>query len=306
VVIEGDLMALSEEKRLTENDIPEGIRKKMSSFPSMPQAAVKLRELFKEDDVPINKIENILRQDPGLSANILRLANSAHFGVSSKVGSLKKAILILGLKRFEQIAISAYMNKTMDKAVEGYDLSPGDLWLHSIAVATTAEAIAKLLKISYSSDIFISALLHDMGKLILGEFIKADSKHIKAIVAKGESQVRAEYMVFGTDHAEIGALILKKWSFPDDIVNAVRWHHDPEYISTTHKCLKEPDTKSDIVYLSNLIFQSIGSNDSTNQKLVMPLPEVLDRLRIKPDQYKVIAEKAISWFANLSDTLSLD
>ena len=71
MVIEGDLMALSEEKRFTENDIPEGIRKKMSSFPSMPQAAIKLRELFKEDDVPINKIENILRQDPGLSANIL-------------------------------------------------------------------------------------------------------------------------------------------------------------------------------------------------------------------------------------------
>ena len=299
-------MALSEEKRLVENDIPEGIRKKVSSFPSMPRAAIKLRELFKEDDVPIDQIENILRQDPGLSANILRLANSAHFGVSSKVGSLKKAVLLLGLKRFEQIAISAYMNKTMDNAVEGYDLSPGELWLHSIAVATTAEAIAKYLKISDSSDIFISALLHDMGKLVLGEFVKADSEHIQSTIAKGESMVSAEYEVLGTDHAEIGALILKKWSFPDDIVNAVRWHHEPEYISNTHKCLKEPNTKSDIIYISNLIFQSITNNDSTGGKLVMPPSEVLNRLRIKSDQYKIIAEKAISWFANLSDTLTFE
>jgi putative nucleotidyltransferase with HDIG domain len=219
---------------------------------------------------------------------------------------LKKAVLLMGLKRFEQIAISAYMNKTMDNAVEGYDLSPGELWLHSISVATTAEAIAKLLKVPDSSDVFISALLHDIGKLILGQFVKADSKHFDSIVTKGESMVRAEYMVLGTDHAEIGALILKKWSFPDDILNAVRWHHDPEYISTTHNCLKEPNTKSDIVYLSNLIFQSLKVNDSTDGKLVMPSAEVLDRLRIKTDQYKIIAEKAISWFANLSDTLSFD
>jgi len=301
------MTTLSEEKEhVVENGVPADIRKKISTFPCMPQAAIKLRELFKEDDVPIKRIENILRQDPGLSANILRLANSAHFGVSSKVGSLKKAVLLLGLKRFEQIAISAYMNKTMDKVVEGYDLAPGELWIHSIAVATTAEAIAKLLKAPDSSDVFIAALLHDIGKLILGQFVKADSRHIESVVAKGGPMVRAEYLVLGTDHAEIGALILKKWSFPDDIVNAVRWHHDPEYISITQNCLKEPNTKSDIVYLSNLIFQSLKINDSTSGKLAMPVPEVLDRLRIKPNQYKIIAEKAICWFANLSDTLSFD
>ena len=301
------MTTLSEDKKhVVEDDVPADIRKKISTFPCMPQAAIKLRELFKEDDVPINKIENILRQDPGLSANILRLANSAHFGVSSKVGSLKKAVLLLGLKRFEQIAISAYMNKTMDKVVEGYDLAPGELWIHSIAVATTAEAIAKLLKVPDSSDVFIAALLHDIGKLILGEFIKADSRHIESVVEKGEPMVRAEYLVLGTDHAEIGALILKRWSFPDDIVNAVRWHHDPEYISITQNCLKEPNTKSDIVYLSNLIFQSLKINDPTGAKLAMPVPEVCDRLRIKSDKYKLIAEKAICWFANLSDTLSFD
>ena len=109
-------MELAEGKTPIENNIPDNIRMEVSSFPSMPQAAVKLRALLKEDDVPMIEIENILRQDPGLSTNVLRLANSAHFGTSSKVGSLKKAIMLLGLKRFEQIAISAYMNKTMDKA----------------------------------------------------------------------------------------------------------------------------------------------------------------------------------------------
>ena len=219
---------------------------------------------------------------------------------------MKKAVLLLGLKRFEQIAVSAYMEKSMDKAVEGYDLSPGELWIHSIAVATTAEAIAKFLKISYPNDVFIPALLHDMGKLILGQFVKAESKHIESIVAKGESWVRAEYMVLGTDHAEIGALLLKKWSFPIDIVNSVRWHHDPEYLSSTYNRLQNPNMQSDIVYLSNLILQSNGDESSVDGKLVKPPSEVLERLGIKLDQYETIAEKALTWESNLSDSLSFE
>jgi putative nucleotidyltransferase with HDIG domain len=297
---------MSEEQKAKTNDISDDIRTKISSFPSMPQAAIKLRELLKEDDVPLNKIENILRQDPGLSANILRLANSAHFGLSSKVGSLKKAVMLLGLKRFEQIAFSAYMEKSMDKAVEGYGLSPGELWLHSIVVATTAEAIAKYLKIPDPNEVFIPALLHDMGKLILDSFVKTNLKSIQSLVAKGESWVRVENMIFGTDHAEIGALLLEKWSFPIEIVNSVRWHHDPEYLSSTHNRLQNPNMQSDIVYLSNLIFQSNGNKTSVDGKKVKPSSEVLERLGIKFDQYEKIAEKALSWESEITNTLSFE
>ena len=297
---------MSEEQKAKTNDISDDIRTKISSFPSMPQAAIKLRELLKEDDVPLNKIENILRQDPGLSANILRLANSAHFGLSSKVGSLKKAVMLLGLKRFEQIAFSAYMEKSMDKAVEGYGLSPGELWLHSIVVATTAEAIAKYLKIPDPNEVFIPALLHDMGKLILDSFVKTNLKSIQSLVAKGESWVRVENMIFGTDHAEIGALLLEKWSFPIEVVNSVRWHHDPEYLSSTHNRLQSPNMQSDIVYLSNFIFQSNGNNTSVDGKTVNPSSEVLERLGIKFDQYEKIAEKALSWESEITNTLSFE
>jgi putative nucleotidyltransferase with HDIG domain len=297
---------ISEEKGITDNEIPESIKTKVSSFPNMPQAAVKLRTLLKEDDVQMDEIANILCQDPGLSTNVLRLANSAHFGLSQKVGSLKQAVMLLGVKRFEQIAISACMNETMDKAVEGYELSPGELWLHSITVATTAEALAKFIKITDANDVFTPALLHDMGKLVLGKFIKNEEKQIESIVSKKIPLHIAENMVLGTDHAEIGALIMDKWSFPPEIVNAVRWHHDPDNISRTQNRLKEPTMQSDIVYLSNLIFESNCDSESVGEKFVMPSPDVLKRLGIKLDQYQVIAEKAHSWKNELSETLSFE
>lgn len=292
-------MEISEEKEVKEKDIPNPIMTKVSSFPSMSQTGIKLRALLAEEDVSTDEIEAILRHDPGLAANVLRLANSAFFGVPRKVETLKHAVTLLGVKRFAQIAVSASMSKAMDSAVEGYNLSPGELWLHSIAVSNTAEALARQKKFAETNDVFTPALLHDMGKLVLSQFVKEERQQIESITAQGVPLDVAEHMVFGTDHAEIGALILARWSFPDDIVNAVRWHHNPERN-------KNATTKSDMTYLSNLMCQSQGESGSADGRPVMLSSAVLNRLGIKIDQYEAIAAKTQSWITKLSNTLTFD
>jgi putative nucleotidyltransferase with HDIG domain len=292
-------VASSEEVNRINNDIPNKIMLEVSSFPSMPRAGFKLRALLNKVDVPLTEIEKILRHDPGLATNVLRLANSAYFGLSTKVGSLKQAVMLLGVKRFAQIAVSECMSKTMEKAVEGYDLSPGELWLHSIAVSNTAEALAKNRKIVETDDVFTPALVHDMGKLVLGKFIKEELQKIESITSNAVPLDVAEHMVLGTDHAEIGALILAKWSFPIDLVNAVRWHHNPERV-------KNSNMQSDIVYLSNLMCQSNADVDSASGQFATPSSIVLKRLGIKLDQYKAMAEQAHRWMKKLADTLTFD
>jgi putative nucleotidyltransferase with HDIG domain len=187
----------------------------------------------------------------------------------------------------------------MDAAVEGYELSPGDLWLHSIAVSTTAEALAKNRKLAEANDIFTPALLHDLGKLVLGEFVKAKHSEIESLVAKGVPWIIAEKDVLKTDHAEIGGLILRKWSFPDDIINAVRWHHYPEGVQNSN-------LHPEIVYLANLLCHSNGDRESDEEQLNMPYSSVLDQLSITSEQYKAFADKARSWLEKLSDTLTFD
>ncbi len=292
-------MTSSEDMSSIKSDIPDKIMMEVSTFPSMPRAGLKLRVLLNKVDVPLTEIEKILRQDPGLATNVLRLANSAFFGLSTKVRSLKHAVILLGVKRFAQIAVSACLSKTMEKAVEGYDLSPGELWLHSIAVSNTAEAIAKNRNITETDDVFIPALVHDMGKLVLGKFVKEELQKIERITSSAVPLDVAEHMVLGTDHAEIGALILAKWSFPIEIINAVRWHHNPEG-------LKNPSIHSDIVYLSNQMCQSSTGSDLEGGQFSMPSSVVLNRLGIEMDQYKAMAENAHSWMNKLSDTLTFD
>jgi putative nucleotidyltransferase with HDIG domain len=292
-------MTISGEKRQTNSGIPDKILQQVSAFPSMPKAAMKLRALISKKDVSIVEIERILRHDPGLAANVLRLANSAFFGLPSKVNNLKHAVMLLGVKRFSKIAVGACMSKTMDTAVEGYGLSPGELWLHSIAVSTTAEALAKNRKLPETDDFFSPALLHDLGKMVLGKFVKAEQSKIDSLVTGGVPFVIAEKEVLKTDHAEIGALILSKWSFPDDLINAVRWHHYPEGIQNSN-------LHPEIVYLANLMCHSNVDSESGEEVLNMPYSSVLDRLGIEPEQYEVFAEKARNWMKKLSDTLTFD
>ena len=292
-------MELSKEKRPVKNDILGKIMLKVSSFPSMPQAGVKLMAMLDKKDIAIDEITRVMQYDPGLTANVLKLANSAYFGIPSKVGSLKHAIMFLGLKRFTQIVVAACVSENMDSAVEGYDLHAGELWHHSIAVSNTAKAIAKYKKNITAEDVFTPGLLHDMGKLVLGAFVKEEFKNIKKIAAQGVPFEVAENMVLGTDHAEIGAQILANWAFPPDIIDAVRWHHNPERI-------KNSKLHAEIVYLSNLLCVASGDGEFTESKPIMPSTVVLDRLGITVDQYELISSRVAIWMNKLADTLTFD
>ena len=292
-------MTPSGDKRQSDSDIPDKILEKVSAFPNMPKAGLKLRALLCEEDVSIDKIEKILRHDPGLAANVLRLANSAFFGVPAKVTTLKQAVVLLGVKRFSKIAVAACTSKIMNTAVEGYGLSPEELWLHSIAVSTTAEALAKNRKLDETNDFFTPALLHDLGKLVLGKFVKAEQEKFDSLIVKVVPIVFAEKEVLKTNHAEIGALILGKWSFPDDLISSVEWHHNPEG-------LENSNIHADIVYLANLLCHSNDSSESDEEQFNMPYSSVLDRLGIDSEQYEAFAEKARNWMKKLSDTLTFD
>ena len=275
------------------------ILSKVKAFPTMPEAGARMLNLLEEPDTEISEIEEILRYDPGLTANILKLANSAYFGIPSKIGSLKQAVVVLGFKRLVQLVVASCVSAVMDKSVPGYDLPPGDLWRHSIAVSIAAEALVKDKKKKASRDVFTPALLHDVGKLVLGTFVKEELEAIQSIAAKGVPFVVAENMILGTDHAEIGAQILTHWNFPKEVIHAVRWHHDPDSPETVN-------IQMDIVYLANLLCQTSNTGDGTGGQSVELSPVVIERLGVQLDQFEEISVKIAQWVDDLSDALAFN
>jgi putative nucleotidyltransferase with HDIG domain len=187
----------------------------------------------------------------------------------------------------------------MNKAIPGYNIPSGNLWRHSIAVSFAAEVLVKDKKNINSEDFFTPALLHDVGKLVLGNFIKEDLAAIESITAKGIPFVVAENMILGTDHTKIGAKILSQWSFPDDVVKAVRYHHDPEAAAATSMSI-------DVVHLSNLLCQTKSiAPDGVGQPVELSAA-VIDRLGIELSQFEVISDKVAEWVDEMSDVITLN
>jgi putative nucleotidyltransferase with HDIG domain len=269
----------------------------IKSFPSMPATGAKMLKMLEDPETRVDEIEDVLRHDPGLTGNVLRLANSAYFGIPSKVASTRQAVLLLGLKKLIQLVIASCVNAVMDKPVPGYNLPPGDLWRHSIAVSIASEALVKDKKNLDAEDIFTPALLHDIGKLILGHFVKEEQESIEKIAETGVPYVVAENMVLGTDHAEVGAQILTQWSFPREVIDAVRWHHDPEFI-------ERPDPAVDIVYLANVLCQTNGGGGESEGASADLSPAVIERLGLDLVQFDDIKVRVAQWVDELSDALT--
>ena len=126
----------------------------VKSFPGMPANSAKLLNMLKDPDSSAAEIEDVLKYDPGMTANILKLTNSAYFGIPTKVSSVKQAVVLLGWKRLLQLVMTLCMSTVMKKAVPGYDLSHGELWRHSVAVSVAAELVVKALRIPGADEVF--------------------------------------------------------------------------------------------------------------------------------------------------------
>lgn len=270
---------------------------KIQSFPSMPTTGVKMLRMLEDPEASVDEIEDVLRHDPGLTGNVLKLANSAYFGIPSKVASTRQAVLLLGSKKLIQLVIASCVNAAMGKPVPGYNLPPGNLWRHSIAVSITAQALIKDKKDIEEEDIFTPALLHDVGKLILGHFVNQEQAAIDKITDTGVPNVVAENMVLGTNHAEVGAQILTHWSFPRQIVDAVRWHHDPDFPEKSGAAI-------DIVYLANLLCQTEGAGNEVETYNADLSPAVIERLGLDIGQFEEIKNRIAQWVDELSEALT--
>ncbi|MBT3259486.1 MAG: HDOD domain-containing protein, partial [Deltaproteobacteria bacterium] len=252
--------------------------------------------LLDDPDSSAGQVEQLLKQDPSLTANLLKLTNSAYFGIPSKVGSVRHAIAMLGWKRLSKLVMAACVSAITDRQIPGYDLPPGALWQHSVAVSVTAEGLMRELKVAESDEIFTAALLHDLGKLILGGFVEKELKEIEKVAARGIPFQMAEQEVLGTDHAEIGSLMLESWSFPPKLVSAVRWHHDPD-------SAPETSAMTDIVHVANVLCLMIGIGIGVEGLHYEPSVSATKRLGIKPTQLELIASQTVEWAEELADAV---
>lgn len=275
------------------------IMARIEAFPGFPATVTRLMTLLDNPDADLDEIEALLRYDAGLTANILRLANAAYFGFANQVGSVRQAVVMLGARRLTHLVTTSCVNALMDGPVPGYELPPGELWRHSIAVSVTAEELAGMVGHAPADEVFTAGLLHDVGKLVLGEFLAEGLERVDAETDPSTPFEAVERRVLGADHAEVGARILRHWAFPEPLVRAVRYHHEPE-------AADPPSTVIDIVHVANVLCLMIGIGVGREGLQYAPSPAAVVRLGIRTVEFEQLASRTMQRVAQLTEAMDRD
>ena len=249
---------------------------KVKHLPPAPRVLPELLSPLRNDDVDTDKVVSVIAYDPSITAAVLQLCNSAFYAPSSRIGDLNQAVTWLGFRQVYQLVTAVVGSRTLGPAQKGYGIDKGELWQHAVATAVAAQLLARKVG-DDESLVFTAALLHDIGKIVLSEALEhIYAKLIEDSQQKQHSLLEAEKSLLGVQHAEVGGRLLARWKFPDSIVNAVWYHHQPKGAS--------PDERlAALVYLGNLIAHFLGHSYGHQALALRGRAEALELLDLSPD-----------------------
>jgi putative nucleotidyltransferase with HDIG domain len=208
---------------------PGEIRLAAKNLRPIPQIALKVLRIINQELYEIQSITEEIRKDQVISAKTLQLCNSVMFARRKKIESLDHALVMLGQQLFLKFVISASVNNFFNQAGMGYSLCKGGIYHHAVGTAAIAEKLADLTGKVEPSLAYTAGLLHDIGKVVLDQFINAGFPlFYRELNEEEKNFLEVENQVLGTDHTEVGADLARNWSFPESLVETIRHHHKPE------------------------------------------------------------------------------
>ena len=227
------------------------ILRKITQLPAMPQTVMKARQIMSSEGSSFNELAEVLKTDQAVASKILKLSNSAYYGMRGKISSLQHASVVLGLNTLKEIIMMAGASSMLAATLEGYGLDAGALWQHSLGAAFGAKWIAERKSPELADDAFVSGLIHDCGKLVLdAPIFERKAQFVSFMNAGEQSFLKAEKSILGFDHSEIAYALCKKWSVPESLNTAIRYHHKP--------ALSRGDKLTSIVHLADALAMMSG------------------------------------------------
>ena len=248
------------------------IIKKIDSLKPIPQVANKILSIAEDPESSLPELTQVITYDSAVTANLLKIANSTYFGRPAKFDSIHQAIVYLGMDLVVDLVLLSSIADNLKPEQTGYGLGKGDLWKYSVLSALIARELAENKGMGKTHLIFTAALLKDIGKVILNQYVGDALEEINAIVKKKYITFReAEKQIIGIDHAELGGMVAESWNFSLKMVEIIQNHHQPQKSSVS-------EVETSIVYLADTICMMMGVGGGLDGLAYRFHKEVIDRL----------------------------
>jgi len=223
--------AILDDKALNAFDSGDALRQEvvgnLKKLYPMPHILIKARGLLTGEE-NFKELEHLLNTDPALAGRVLKVANSSFYGMSGKVSSIQMAATVLGSDTLLQIITLLGHSKMLGRNLKGYGREAGNLWKHSLAVAICAKLIEEIFHPRNGEDAFLAGLMHDAGKIILDDYVLERQPLFKRYRMLTRTHITdAETKIMEFTHADIGCELCRKWNLPENLAEAIKYHHTP-------------------------------------------------------------------------------
>jgi len=206
-------------------------KKMLQALAPLPDTAMRLLSLLDDPNVPLREIADIAVRDVGISATMLRMANSAMFGLRGRVGSISDAIRVIGTAQARLLVLASGVSQTAQKELPLYALAAGSFLRHSELVGNVTMYVAREMGYANIGSAYSAGLLHDIGKIVINGVAQQDAIYthttLEAVMGRhGCALPEAERIVRGSTHAEVGRQLAELWSLPRELTEALTLHHE--------------------------------------------------------------------------------
>ena len=258
--------------RLFGDDLKKKIIQTLDNLPPMPKIVDKSRQIMADPKSGFKEIANIIETDQAIAARVLKMANSAYYGLSGMVSSIHQATVVLGYSALEELITMVAASSLLGSRLKGYGMSAGVLWKHSLAAAFAAKIIAGKRMPTLENDAFSVGLIHDSGKLALDKYILMRKEQMNQYMRENkQSFLDAEQAVLGVDHAQISGELCRKWKLPEKHALAMQYHHNPS-------ALKENDLAC-IIHIADYIAFQCDLDSFIDAALYQPDEKAMEKLQ---------------------------
>ncbi len=221
-------------------------------LPTIPVVATKVIKLMESEHATAEELAKIIASDPAVAARVMKISNSAFYGCQRQIQSLSSAIVILGYNTLKSLVVAA----SVKQVYKPFGLTEKMLWEHSFGAGLAARIIASNTRLANEEDAFLAGLFHDIGKTIMNSFDNDKFQHVtQRCYNEGMAFEDIEQAVYPYTHAEVGAYVIKKWNFPETLMNSVLHHHDLEFGKDDDSYLVQLTA---VVSLADLFCQKLG------------------------------------------------
>jgi putative nucleotidyltransferase with HDIG domain len=260
--------------------IVENAIKNISHIATLPEITLRIIELVEDQSSTAQDLHKVIQNDPALCSRILKVVNSAFYGLPRQIGSINRAIVLLGLNAVKNIAIAA----SLTKLFRGGDLCPRfsarDLWTHSMATAASSKLICDQLKLGLPDEAFLAGLIHDIGIMVEMQASREkllqvfDKMKFDAAGVPQTDMREIERQVIAADHCAFGMALCENWKFPKSFAHVAGGHHDPMSLPSGNRML------ASVVHVADRMAAECKYGFRADLPSTLVEPAVLDELRV--------------------------